>query len=311
VEKNVAIRLYFQIGADTARNRALCRLFETIVYAPLFSELRTKQELGYIVGCSTTRTAGVIGFMVSVQAKAGFTPELLKERADTFLNSFTSSSETLLAAMGRQVPCTVGYDGNLFVTDVSFGIFSEAENQEFVKVRKSVIEKLLVAPKKQSELFERWTSQLAFHRLRFKDIAEEVNALEELTLDDLATFYTDYIHQKGTKCAKLCVKVPPYPTKEVEHEVQHKTAPATSEVKGDSKALLVPALASKKTEGDFETLSVATATREERQVMSKVTAMMSSRFFVGTAARPIVVIGGDIAEWRQQQMVHPQYAHFM
>jgi hypothetical protein len=45
--------------------------------------------------------------------------------------------------------------------------------------------------------------------------------------------------------------------------------------------------------------------------MSKVTAMMSSRFFVGTAARPIVVIGGDIAEWRQQQMVHPQYAHFM
>jgi len=67
-----------------------------LIEQPLYGELRTKQQLGYIVGSSISESEGVRSLIISVQSSA-VPPPQVEERINTFLASYRSS----LAAMPK------------------------------------------------------------------------------------------------------------------------------------------------------------------------------------------------------------------
>ncbi|CAM9190564.1 unnamed protein product [Scytosiphon promiscuus] len=54
---------------------------------PLYDQLRTKEQLGYSVGCSPRATSGVLGFCVTAQS-AAYGPAHLYDRVRAFMRSF-------------------------------------------------------------------------------------------------------------------------------------------------------------------------------------------------------------------------------
>ena len=72
----------------------LLGLFSQLVDTPFYAELRTRQQLGYIVGSSIAESEGVRGLVFSVQSSALPPPEL-EARVDGFLRGFRGT----LAAM--------------------------------------------------------------------------------------------------------------------------------------------------------------------------------------------------------------------
>ncbi|CAM9908058.1 unnamed protein product [Phaeothamnion confervicola] len=86
-ESNSALEAYWQIGPDTLQARAAADLLEEIMSEPLYDQLRTKEQLGYAVGCGVRVTAGVLGFVVRVQS-ASHGPAHLYKRTHSFLREF-------------------------------------------------------------------------------------------------------------------------------------------------------------------------------------------------------------------------------
>eukprot|EP00933_Yihiella_yeosuensis_P013093 TRINITY_DN12287_c0_g1_i1.p1 TRINITY_DN12287_c0_g1~~TRINITY_DN12287_c0_g1_i1.p1 ORF type:complete len:197 (+),score=31.70 TRINITY_DN12287_c0_g1_i1:231-821(+) len=60
-----------------------------MMYEPLYDELRTKQQLGYSVGCGSRDSFGVLGFSIYVLSNVQQPPTLL-ERIEAFLASFVA-----------------------------------------------------------------------------------------------------------------------------------------------------------------------------------------------------------------------------
>jgi secreted Zn-dependent insulinase-like peptidase len=63
-----AIEIYLQCFQQTLENNALLELFCHLVNELCFNQLRTKEQLGYIVSSSAHRSHGVQGFSVTVQS---------------------------------------------------------------------------------------------------------------------------------------------------------------------------------------------------------------------------------------------------
>lgn len=59
------LQIYFQIGKKM-RMKAMVDLFNGIIKEMIFSQLRNKEQLGYIVDCSPHLMSGVNGFSIYV-----------------------------------------------------------------------------------------------------------------------------------------------------------------------------------------------------------------------------------------------------
>ncbi|KAL8129849.1 hypothetical protein V2J09_019004 [Rumex salicifolius] len=88
-ELNSVVELYYQIEQDnrddSIRIKALSDLFDEIVEEPLFDQLRTKEQLGYVVECSSRMTYRTFGFCFCVQSSE-YDPIYLQDRIDNFIS---------------------------------------------------------------------------------------------------------------------------------------------------------------------------------------------------------------------------------
>ena len=84
---NSALTYYFDIG-DIAvpQTRAVLGLFAHIIHEPAFNQLRTKEQLGYIVSSGMWAATGSVGFRIVVQSEKN--PIYLENRVDAFFDSF-------------------------------------------------------------------------------------------------------------------------------------------------------------------------------------------------------------------------------
>ncbi|CAM9795347.1 unnamed protein product, partial [Ectocarpus fasciculatus] len=89
-EQNCALEVYWQIGANNLEDRVIADAIEQVMNEPLYDQLRTKEQLGYSVGCSTRETYGVLGFCVTAQS-AAYAPAHLYARVRAFMKSFRDS----------------------------------------------------------------------------------------------------------------------------------------------------------------------------------------------------------------------------
>ena len=89
-EKNGACIVEWQIGeAGDIAMAARTMLLVAIMKQKAFAELRTKQQLGYVVQTSTRNHLGVTGLRMLIQSKA-MPPDEVGKRIDDFLRTFRS-----------------------------------------------------------------------------------------------------------------------------------------------------------------------------------------------------------------------------
>ena len=81
---------------DTPATRAAALVLSNFLSEPFYSELRTKQQLGYIVGANTSGSLRQRYFTFVIQA-SGYAPDDLRTRAETFIATLPAA----LAALGN------------------------------------------------------------------------------------------------------------------------------------------------------------------------------------------------------------------
>ena len=99
-EENNAIELHFQIGCDFSlgyRGVAVIDLISHLAYNSAYNQLRTKEQLGYIVSAFAKKsTGGSWGLSIVVQSSV-VSPLTLEERALAWVDQFRTEIESMSA----------------------------------------------------------------------------------------------------------------------------------------------------------------------------------------------------------------------
>ena len=84
-----AIIIYLQCFQQTLENNALINLFDHLVNEPCFNQLRTKEQLGYVVHTGVSRAFDAQGFQILVQST--YELDYVNRRIELFLDSIRVS----------------------------------------------------------------------------------------------------------------------------------------------------------------------------------------------------------------------------
>ncbi|KAK7305523.1 hypothetical protein VNO77_43429 [Canavalia gladiata] len=179
LERNSVAELYFQIeqdfGLGSIKLKAMIDLFEEIVEEPFFNQLRTKEQLGYVVECSPRVTYRVFGFCFCIQSSE-FNPVYLQGRIDNFINGL----EELLE----------GLDGDTF------------ENY-----KSGLMAKLLEKDPSLTYESNRMWNQIVEKRYIFDLSKKEAEELKNISKHDVVEWYKTYFQQSSPNCRRLLVRV--------------------------------------------------------------------------------------------------------
>ncbi|KAF7816228.1 nardilysin-like [Senna tora] len=178
-EKNSVVELYFQIeqdvGMGSTKLKALIDLFDEIIEEPLFNQLRTKEQLGYVVECSPRITYRVFGFCFCVQSSE-YSPIYLQGRIDNFIDGL----EKLLD----------GLDGD-----------------SFEHYRSGLMAKLLEKDPSLTYESNRFWNQIVDKRYIFDMSNKEAEELKSISKKDVVDWYNTYLKSSSPKCRRLAVRL--------------------------------------------------------------------------------------------------------
>ena len=170
---NNCIEYYLHFGSvSDAKLRAKALLLAQLGDEQGFDQLRTKEQLGYIVFTGAKRTVNTIGYRVIIQSERS--PEYLEQRINAFLVTF---DRTL---------------GNM-------------TQQEFDGHRRSLINKRLEKLKNLTQESARFWSHIANEYYHFHQNDTDVAALKTLNKSDMTEFFNFYVHPTSLHRAKLSV----------------------------------------------------------------------------------------------------------
>lgn len=113
--KSSCAELYVQCGRQSDRANVMVDLVAQVLTEPCYNQLRTKEQLGYIVFCGPRKANGVQGIRVIVQSTRH--PADVEERIECFLDSMEVSGGTL-----RIWWCLGSFDGIYNIANSIFPI---------------------------------------------------------------------------------------------------------------------------------------------------------------------------------------------
>jgi insulysin len=91
---NSSITYYIEVGDSTNPSlRAVLSLFGQMISEPAFDQLRTKEQLGYIVSSGVWLATGSSGWRIVVQSERK--PRYLESRIERFLDTFRETLSTM------------------------------------------------------------------------------------------------------------------------------------------------------------------------------------------------------------------------
>ncbi|KAK9279411.1 hypothetical protein L1049_013090 [Liquidambar formosana] len=179
LETNSVVELYFQIepdvGIESTKLKALIDLFDEIVEEPIFNQLRTKEQLGYVVECSPRITYRIHGFCFCVQSSK-FNPVYLQGRIENFINGL----EELLNGL---------------------------DDESFENYKSGLIAKLLEKDPSLAYETNRFWGQIVDRRYMFDLSVKEAEELRSIHKIDVINWYKTYMQQSSPKCRRLAVRV--------------------------------------------------------------------------------------------------------
>lgn len=85
ISKNSCTLKYYQCGLQNTKTKALVELFLQIISEPLFTTLRQKEKLGYLIEKKVRIDYSVLGFTILVQSSKH--PQYIEERIDHFIDT--------------------------------------------------------------------------------------------------------------------------------------------------------------------------------------------------------------------------------
>lgn len=172
---NSAVCVLFQIGEESMALRARLELFAHVVKEPCFYQLRTQEQLGYLVFSGLVRLEGVAYFRVLIQSTVA-DPALLDQRIERFVRGFRDTLASLSQAE--------------WATQVT-----------------AVVKALEEKPKRESEEATRVWREIANETYVF-DRRQRVAALvAALQPTDILAFFDAFIGADGSHRSKLSVRL--------------------------------------------------------------------------------------------------------
>uniref|UniRef100_A0A5B7A3B8 Putative nardilysin isoform X1 n=1 Tax=Davidia involucrata TaxID=16924 RepID=A0A5B7A3B8_DAVIN len=179
LETNSVVELYFQIepevGTESTKLKAVVDLFDEIVEEPLFNQLRTKEQLGYVVDCSPRVTYRILGFCFRVQS-SDYNPVYLLGRIDNFINGLKE-------------------------------LLDELDDESFENYRSGLIAKLLEKDPSLTYETNRFWGQIIDRRYMFDLSEREAEELKSIQKSDVIDWYSTYLRRSSPKCRRLAVRV--------------------------------------------------------------------------------------------------------
>jgi len=156
-DNNSAIHLYFQAGLVNSKQSALLTLLSQMIQKPAYHQLRTTEQLGYVVWSMRTKKNNLEGLSFVVQSAAK-DPAYLKAR----ILEFTKNYQAVLEATSAE----------------SFEGFKGA-----------LVEKLRQPTKNLSEDTGQNWRPILDRSLKFTEKNQLAQAIQQLTLEEVAQFY--------------------------------------------------------------------------------------------------------------------------
>ncbi|CAG8435673.1 5819_t:CDS:10 [Scutellospora calospora] len=172
-EINSAIEYYVQIGDKMDRElRAKLALLGQISEEPSYDQLRTKEQLGYLVWCMTEETTGMMAFRIVIQSEKD--PIYLENRIEEFLIKLQT-------------------------------IIEDMSEEEYKKQIASLISKKLEKPKNLGEESYKYWYHICSGYYEFNKVEIDVSNLRKITKSELLEFYKTYIHHCSPVHKKLSI----------------------------------------------------------------------------------------------------------
>ncbi|KAG0198344.1 Insulinase (Peptidase M16) [Mortierella sp. GBA30] len=177
---NSAIQLYIQIDCSPSSstrktNRALVQILAQVIQEPCFNQLRTIEQLGYIVQSGIRQHAGTLGLKIAVQSERD--PVYVESRIQEFLR-------TRIVKM-----------------------LDEMDEASFRKQVHSLVQKMLEKDKNLRMETTRYWAQVTSGYYHFEEVKDDVEELEKLTLDQARQFFQHWILPDATQVRKLSVHI--------------------------------------------------------------------------------------------------------
>ncbi|CAF0913402.1 unnamed protein product [Rotaria sordida] len=171
-----AIEIYLQCFQQTLENNALLELFCHLVDEPCFNQLRTKEQLGYIVSAGARRSRGVQGFRVIVQSAREL--DYVNQRIELFIDSMRE-------------------------------YIHKMPDELFKVQREGFMVKKVEVPKKMQSQGNKFWNEITNHQFCFNRPQLEVEIVKNFERNDLLRFYDHYISPHSIYRRKLALHVNP------------------------------------------------------------------------------------------------------
>ncbi|WOL14776.1 nardilysin-like [Canna indica] len=176
---NSVVELYFQIeqdvGMESTRLRAITDLFSHIIEEPCFDQLRTKEQLGYVVESGPRMTYRILGYCFRVQSSE-YSPIHLHDRINNFINGLQDLLDSL-------------------------------DDESFESHRTGLIaEKLEKDPSLAYETGHYW-NQIVDKRYLFEMLKLEAEELKTIEKRHIIDWYNKYLRPPSPKCRQLAIHV--------------------------------------------------------------------------------------------------------
>ncbi|CAJ2500800.1 Uu.00g036530.m01.CDS01 [Anthostomella pinea] len=172
---NHCIEYYLHIGDKGDRMvRAKTQLLGQILHEPASDQLRTKEQLGYVVFSGLTGSVTTYGFHFIIQSEKA--SEYLESRIDSFLAAYATSLEDM-------------------------------SNADFESHKRSVIVKRLEKLKNLDQETGRHWSQVSNEYYDFEAAQQDAAQLKQLTKAKMVEFYSTRIDPRSPTRSKLIVQL--------------------------------------------------------------------------------------------------------
>lgn len=175
-DANTVTVSYYQLGPISIRLNCLLDLLLLIAEEPVFDELRSKEQLGYGVGCSVRDNFGVLGYSVTVESQeTKHTAEHCDRRIEVF------RTEWLAEHVAK-------------MSDVEFGKFRET----LIRLKLTDDNDL------RDEMTRNW-AEVTSEEYMFGRHQREVECLRTIEQSEFVEFYAEHCAEAETR--KLCVQI--------------------------------------------------------------------------------------------------------
>jgi insulysin len=166
--------ILFQTGMQSTRDNVLVELLEHIANEPCFNQLRTKEQLGYIVFTGVRRAHGTQGIQFLVQSDRH--PVFVESRIDSFLTALED-------------------------------ILSKMTEEEFVQHRTAVFVRKSEKPKKMVDRANLLWTEIVLQQFNFERQAVELAELDTVSLKEIRDFYTVTMGPSSNRKKRLSIHV--------------------------------------------------------------------------------------------------------